>query len=105
MIHAYFNYPNPHVTIHQNPDCGYIRPHDRPQQRIFHLNIETVSSMLKMFENNEVRFTAQATLNDMWLEVDFNNQAFEVAIVLYIKEILGRYYKPYQAAPISTHCE
>ena len=58
MLFAYFNYPNPHVTIHHDPDCGLIRTHDRPQQRTFRINAGTISSILEKFNNKEVRYVA-----------------------------------------------
>lgn len=48
-------------------------------------------------------FNAQAGYNDMWLEVDFNNQDFETAVVWYIKELLGNHYRPFKLAPVNTH--
>ena len=104
MIYAYFNYPNPHVTIHKDAACGNIQQHKRPQQRSFHVDIDTLSSMLRKFANKEEQFTAQAGLNDMWLVVDFNDEAFETAVVLHIKELLGNSYRPFKSAPVNTHC-
>lgn len=50
------------------------------------------------------QFSSRAGLNDMWLEIDFNDSEFEMAVIRYIHHLLGRYYKPFQASQIEIHC-
>jgi len=105
MLKAYFNYPNPRVTIHHDPDCGFIQSHQRPNQRYFYINASTMSEIIKLFTARKVRFAPMSGFNDIWLEVEFFNREFELATVRYVQYLIGRRYKPLANAPLKIHCE
>lgn len=104
MMMAYINYPNPHICIHRNPACSSIQMQRKREQRIVRLDNATLSSQLKRFSAKDYRFGAQAEINDMWLEVNFDDAEFEIAVTQYIKRILGRHYRPLATAKVDQHC-
>lgn len=103
MIKAYINYPNPHVTAHLNPDCASIQSQKKKDQRYRRINIGTLSSELKKFQTKEHRF-GTFPHNDMWLEIDFWDQKFELAVLEYICHLLGKVYKPFKNVKPNVHC-
>jgi ATP-dependent exoDNAse (exonuclease V) beta subunit len=105
MLKAYINYPNPHVTVHYDPECGNIQAQHKPKQRYIRINLETISEELKSFHDQKYTFAATQERNDMWLEIEFHNHAFELAVLEYICGMLGQHYKPLQGLKPETHCE
>jgi hypothetical protein len=104
MIMAYINYPNPHISIHGNSACSSIQMQGKKGQRIARLDNSTISSQLKRFSAKDYRFGAQAEINDMWLDLNFGDVEFEVAVINYIKRILGGHYRPLASAKVDRHC-
>jgi hypothetical protein len=104
VLKAYVNYPNSHVTIHRHGDCSSIQQQRKPEQRVVRLETSTLSSELKKFEQKQYTFAADASRNDLWLEVDFGDLEFERAVVAYVKKILASHYTPFARASIDTHC-
>lgn len=104
MIHVYVNYPNPHATIHHDSNCQSIRQANKQGQRTVRLNLATISSELNMFADKEYTFAANPSQNDMWLEIDFQNTAFETAVVAYILNLIARYYSPFRGVQLQPHC-
>ena len=103
MIKAYINYPNPHVTAHLDPNCGNIQSQRKNNQRYCIINSNTISGELKNFRNKKYLF-GTFPYNDMWLELDFNDQVFELAILEYICRLLGEHYSPFDGIKPKTHC-
>ena len=56
--------------------------------------------MLKLIQT---RFSSKAGINDIWIEVDFNNLDFEVAVIRYIQSCLGERYSPIRTSSIEFH--
>jgi len=104
MLKAYVNYPNPKVTIHRDPSCQAIQKMAKQSQRSVRINPKTISTELKRFKAKGYAFTANAAGNDMWLEADFGDAAFEVAVVNYVHHLIGEHYAPLGKAIIGTHC-
>jgi hypothetical protein len=104
MIKAYINYPNPHITVHSDSACGNIKSQNKPDQRYCRINSRTISDELKKFQKHEYRFGATPSNNDIWLEIDFENQAFEMAIVEYVCHLLGKHYSPFARVKPERHC-
>jgi hypothetical protein len=104
MINVYLNYPNSTATIHQTSDCPRIHAHHSPNQRLLKLNIETFEHIIRDFIEGNFTFRAEAELNDAWLEIDFGDLAFEIAIVHYIIFLLGRQYAPFDKLNPELHC-
>ena len=101
MIKARINYPNPAITIHANPGCGFY-PNNNGHQRYWEVNIATLSQRLN--EAPHFRFAAQAGSNTLHLEVDFANREFEMAVTKYITALFAARYPPLDV-PIHIHCE
>lgn len=95
MIAVYYNYPNNGFTIHKNCSVLECQTHGKTDQRVLYINIDTTSERLKNFQSQEHKFRSVQELNDMWLEIDFGNNTFEIAIAEYILFLLGTQYKPF----------
>lgn len=104
MLKAYINYPNPHVTIHDDAGCAAIRQQHKEGQRLVRLDISSLSTELKRFKANDYRFGSTAETNDMWLEVDFADPAFERAVVEYVRKLLAEHYTPFGQVGVEQHC-
>jgi len=104
MIQVYINYPNPKIVVHSNGTCNLIGMHKKPGQRRIRLNIASLSGELQKFDQKVYVFGAYPAANDMWIEVDFSDAAFELAVLAYIQVLIGRHYLPLAGATIDTHC-
>jgi len=103
MIKAYVNYPNPHITAHQELSCGDIQKMRKADQRYIIINMSTISGEIRKFSNKEYVFAAHPGANDMWLEIDFENLNFERALLDYIHILIGKYYSPFVDITIEKH--
>jgi len=103
MLKAYINYPNPHFTVHGSASCGEIRKMQRPEQRVVDIDRTSISDLLERFAGKHYRFAAEAGLNDMWLELSFDDPEFERAVVRHVRHLLGSHYEPLRNAPIKEH--
>lgn len=104
MINIYLNYPNAAATIHQTTDCPRISQHHSPNERKFKINPNTVQNVMNTFINGEVLFKAEAGSNDAWLEIDFNDLEFEIALAKFILRQLGKRYAPFDRLNPEIHC-
>jgi hypothetical protein len=92
------------MSIHHNPGCSRIRPRKKSGQRICKLDPTTISAELQKFRNREHRFASTPHLNDMWLEIDFQDGVFEMAVLKHIRKLLGQHYKPFANSSLEMHC-
>ena len=104
MIAAYFNYPNSRITIHHDSSCSAIRQAHKEGQRYVRIDVNTIGTELKRFNNN-YSFGSTSDNNDMWVIVDFSDQRFERELISYIKRVLGVRYKPFHASSPEVHCD
>ena len=104
MLLAYLNYPNPKIRVHGQSTCGEIGKMKKAGQRNVAINTGSISSELQNFATKRHRFGADATLNDMWLTVDFDDPTFEEAVVQHLQKLIGRHYDPFAAVRIDRHC-
>ena len=104
MIYVYINYPNPHFTIHIDPQCSRIRQSRKKQQRYIEVNRENFEKQFIRLRNKEFRFAATPEYNDMWLKIDLESNEKEMPLVKEVKRVLSRHYRPFIKAPISEHC-
>ena len=104
MVKAYINYPNPHIMLHWDLTCSSIEQQHKEGQRTIHLDINSLSSELRLFSDKYYHFGADALINDMWLEVDFGDTSFEHAVVEYIRKLLAEHYSPFGRVVIEEHC-
>ena len=104
MLKAYFNYPTGRTTIHRNSKCGSIQVMNKPNQRVCRIDTHSVSIELQKFNDKEYKFQSTASLNDMWLEIDFQDETFEMAVLHHIHRVLGKQYKRFRDGKPVTHC-
>ena len=103
---VYINYPNPHFTLHNNPNCTQIQKHQKPNQRIINVINKNLGQVLVQFINKKKQysFSATATQNDMWLKVNLSSAQQNIGFVFIIQAILGMQYQPLSNAPVTFHC-
>jgi hypothetical protein len=105
MIKVYINYPNPEISIHGDTECKRIQVHHHEDtQRVFNVNLQSLSEVLLMFRRNEYKFASEAGDNDMYLFIDLGNRAFEDALVDYVKVLIQNRYTPFQNVDPIPHC-
>ena len=104
MLTVYVNYPNPHLTIHHDPNCNSIQAMQKQGQRKRKIDGESISSELQAFRKGEYRFASKQAINDMWIEVDFQDEEFETAVVAYVHRLLAQRYRPFSNALVKVHC-
>ncbi len=102
-MHAYFNYPNKHVTLHAT-GCGRVQQEHKINQRRIHLTFDALGEELQRFVKQEHAFASQAANNDMWLEFDFGDREFEEAVVAFIQRLLGQRYSAFRNCKPEWHC-
>ena len=103
-MQVYINYPNPHITIHNDSSCQQIHVHKKSGQRIVKVNLSTLKSVLSQFANDAYDFKSEAQLNDLWLDISLSTHEQEIGFVHIVQALLGQRYKPLGSAPISEHC-
>ena len=103
MIHAYLNYPNPHLCVHGDPQCGQVGMHNKPNQRHVRLGLPTLSSGLETLIG--LQFGSRSEINDVWIEADLDDVEFERACVALGVRRLAQRYGPFDGLAIETHCE
>jgi hypothetical protein len=104
VLHAYLNYPNARVSLHAT-ECGHIQQAGKLGQRRVLLNLGSIGAELLRFVEHEHDFASEAARNDMWLDVDFSNREFELAVVQYIHSLLGKRYKRFHDCRLDWHCQ
>jgi hypothetical protein len=104
MLYAYFNYPNPHVSVHRRAGCAEIGKAMKVGQRRLRVDATSISRELQQFAAKFHAFAAERSKNDLWLEVDFGDPTFEFAVVEHVLLLIGTHYKPFAAVRVNTHC-
>ena len=101
---AYINYSDPSITAHKFTACDDAKA--GPDEKIRHvmLNPESISKELDRFINNKHKFSEETYMNDMWINFDFQDTEFEMALLGYIKKLIGRSYKYLKSCEIQVHC-
>jgi hypothetical protein len=105
MLMAYLDYPTARISIHRAPACTAIQQHRLAHQRRYPINRDTISAELRKIQarDRQYQFASDGKLDDMWLEVDFQDAAFEEAIVRYMQRLLGQRYTPFRDARVNVH--
>lgn len=105
MIKAFFNQPNPHVTIHASMACGFInRSVSKETRREIKINLLNLRHEMSKFEKHEIPFTATVGLNSLWVTVNLGNKEKEIAVVHEITRLLGDRYKAFRGIKPNIHC-
>jgi hypothetical protein len=79
-------------------------PPEIPGHRLVKVSRSTISKELRNFEHNKYPFGAKRDLNSLWLEVDFGDKSFELAVIRHIRRLLMRHYTPFGRIPVTKHC-
>ena len=66
--------------------------HIKSNQRVIKINIKSLSDELREFSEYKHRFASTQELNDMWLEINFSDLDFEIAVAEYILSLLRKKY-------------
>ena len=103
MLKVYLNYPNKRVTVHHDPHCSDIQKNRKRHQRYIPINITNIHHELQKFKNKRYLFRAESAFNDMWLEIDFQDEEFEMAVAGYIHRLLGQHYKRFSDSQLKPH--
>lgn len=104
MLSLYINYPHPRISVHKNPICKLIQLRRKENQRVLHIDNNTVEAELKKISNRELIFSSEPPLNDVWIHIDLGQVVAEDSLASQIKELIGRHYGRLNRARIKTHC-
>lgn len=104
MLHVYINYPNPHMTIHADANCRSIRQSGKAEPRISEINLGTLTEELSKFADKEYAFAANPAQNDIWLDIDLEDEIFERAVAEFVLRLIGSFYTPLRGLKPSVHC-
>lgn len=104
MINVYVNYPNTHITIHEDLSCNSVKQQRKDGQRHIEIKHSTLSDELLKFARKEYQFASEAEFNDMWLAVDLDDPKFEESVVDHILLLLAKHYKPFRGVIPDEHC-
>ena len=102
MTSVYINYPNPHFAVKHDVSAESRMHQSKSNRRLVSFTPLNLSDSLLPFVRQQVSFNATSELNDMWLELNFENEGFELAVVKYIQHLLGKRYRPLRDAEWRT---
>jgi hypothetical protein len=100
MLAVYLNYPNPTISAHPGMASAELKKHHKADQWLICINTATLSEELLRFSSKGYKFAADSTSNDMWLEIDFNDSVFELAVLAHVQRLLGKHYAPFAGVQI-----
>ncbi len=89
---AYINYPDPHITLHFDDNCSEIQKRRKPDQRVVAITDSTVREVLMDFINDKYRFGSDSEINDLWLDINVDNQKYGEALVIVIHAVIRQKY-------------
>ena len=104
MIRAFLDYPTSRVMVHGDHSCTYFDRPLSPDHRLVRLNDATISEELHRFQEKHYKFASEAEFNIIWIEADFDDFEFEVALIEHMRNVLGKHYKPFRDAQVQVHC-
>ena len=101
MIKAILNNPNLIKRVHRNLNCGFA-PTPINNDRYFIINMDNLGIEIQRLR--EVQFGNEAHINHLHLEINFNNEEFELAVLKYLCSIIEIRYHNFSNANIDIHC-
>jgi hypothetical protein len=69
MKAIYINYPNPHITLHLNPNCGRIKSGGRLREIRSDTDVNILLKDISSGTQGELPFTAKKYLNGLWVHI------------------------------------
>ncbi|MEX2161825.1 MAG: hypothetical protein WD751_07920 [Anaerolineales bacterium] len=103
FMKVYINYPNPHLTIHGNLHCPDFQKQRKQGQRVLTISGANSGEMLKGFIEGRHKFAANASENDMWLDITLSTYKHSESLVFVIHELLAKKHMPFRRASIEYH--
>jgi hypothetical protein len=101
---VYLNYPNPHMTLHGDSACAEIGKMQKVGQRDVTINRASFAQALNHLTSSGFQLGAQASVNDAWLTINFDDAEFEEAVAMHVRRLLGQRYSPLRNAQTQKHC-
>lgn len=92
MTTVYINSPTALFSVAQVP-LSRRRWRNLPDQRTVRLNRENLNAFVTDCQLGRHHFTAQAGLNDMWIELDLGDLRAEDEALHQIQQALGTHFK------------
>lgn len=102
--YVYFNYPNPEISIHNDPEYPDIQKHGKHDQREINISRSNLGTVLNEFIQRNVPFDAKAEKNDLWLVIDLGTDEQETGVVHVIQAILSERYAPFGRITVKKRC-
>ncbi len=102
MLVVYINYPNKRITIHGDYGCKEIQKRNKNKRRI-RVTQDSKEERLSGFRDS-YRFGSKKEVNDMWVEIDFQNQMTEMQVLGDICNCLSTRYRGFKDAIKKPHC-
>ena len=101
---AYISYGEEKITVHKFADCELAKV--GPDEKIRHvmLNQESISRELDRFRNRKHDFSGEPGMGDMWLIFDFQDADFEMALLEYVKKLIGFSNNTIGKSATDVHC-
>jgi hypothetical protein len=99
MTSIYIDYPIPSFTPKHGIPAEDSRIHHKENQRVIRINAENFSTEIQPFILQQIKFSSTAGVNDLWVEIDFGDEQFELEIGKFIQRLLGQRYMPLANAP------
>ena len=104
MIYASIDYPASQVTIHRDRGCRYIEKRPGARRRSLRLDVNSFSTEIKRLAQGGYKMGKGPGVDTLWLEIEFGDEAFELATALFVKQLLGRRYEPIGEARVTVCC-
>src|SRR5579885_1945337 len=64
--------------------------HEKPGRRVVVITAETFSEAIALFRDDTFRFSPSPENDDVWLEIDFQDETFERCVAEYIVRSVGQ---------------
>lgn len=103
MLVVYINYPNKGITIHGDYGCKEIQKRNKNKRKI-RISQDNKEEILSGFRDS-YRFGSKKEVNDMWVEIDFQNQMTEMQVLEEILNSLATRYIRFRDPIRKQHCQ
>ena len=103
LIKAYINYPHRYMELHADSTCSEIGKMGKIAQRQEEVTPQSFAATCDKLANKNFRLGSDASINDLWLFVNFNDSDFEEAAARYLYRSLAKRYEPLQDGLIKKH--
>ena len=103
MINASINYPHGYMELHAVSTCSEIGKRGKLAQRKEDVTPTSFATIVNKLADKNFRLGSDASNNDVWLSVNFDDPEFEEAVAGYLYRSLGKRYGRLQGGPIKKH--